>query len=113
LVHLFLYSPIVLRPKGEEDYSVLGEIFVCGFMDYEVLMGCHSSQYKIFMKSEETSTKGYSTRYLNKTTGDIKDEDPRLGPLPPDGASKPQMEYGITSIAKKNTILIQDIAWKN
>ncbi|KAI0856780.1 heterokaryon incompatibility protein-domain-containing protein [Xylaria cubensis] len=76
-------SPIVLRPESGGGYSVVGECYVCGLEDATALLGPLEDHWRVQVFTESTDHRR-NYRFMNKKTGVLSDEDPRLPPLPTD-----------------------------
>ena len=75
-------SPMILRPKGENKFQVIGEACYHGFMDCEVFLGpVPSSLRQIAHYAGEESYLQWA--HFDANSGGVYIEDPRLGPLPP------------------------------
>lgn len=79
--------PVVLRPVGGGQYRLLGDAYVHGLCDSEALVGQIEDPWKITVGVNSDTE--YKPIYHNYDTGMAVDEDPRLGPLPPDWAAVP------------------------
>ncbi|KAI0551240.1 heterokaryon incompatibility protein-domain-containing protein [Xylaria curta] len=76
-------SPIVLRPEPGGGHSVVGECYVCGLEDGTALLGPLENHWRVQVFTESRDHRR-NYRFLNKNTGVLSDEDPRLPPLPTD-----------------------------
>lgn len=77
--------PLLLRPSGEV-FEVLGICNAHDLCDASALLGPLPLPWTLqFLSSNDIDAKApnLQPRYVNMTTGDITNEDPRLGPLPP------------------------------
>jgi len=72
---------VVLRPRSEGGYEVIGEAYCDGFMDGEALLGPFPRSFVPRYRYDGTESRSWG--YLNQETGLFQAEDPRLGPLPP------------------------------
>ncbi|OBT60706.1 hypothetical protein VE03_09844 [Pseudogymnoascus sp. 23342-1-I1] len=71
--------PMILRPKGSNQYEVIGPCFVHGLMLGEALKPPLESPWKDVLPV----TRGWALSYLiNPETGELLKSDPRLGLLP-------------------------------
>ena len=75
-------APIILRPKTNEEWQVVGRCYVHGVEDGRVFLGDLPERYRHVLRLEKGSG-GYLPAYLDQQTNEILIEDPRLGPLPP------------------------------
>ena len=74
-------SPLVLRPKPEKQFLVVGEAYCDGFMDCEAFLGPIPHSLKPVTRYDEASAV-WRWAHVDHTSGHIYPEDPRLGPLP-------------------------------
>ncbi len=74
--------PIVLRPQGEEKYSVVGECYCHGIMDGSALLGPLPAGFEIVVNFFQ-EWGGYA--FIDRRSRKFQREDPRLAgyPLPP------------------------------
>ena len=72
-------SLLILRPNDEQTYKVVGECYVDGFMQSEVLLGALPSNWQRVSQPFPDLSGRY---FMNVQTGDIQVEDPRLSALP-------------------------------
>jgi hypothetical protein len=77
-------APIVLRSQGEGKYSVVGECYCHGIMDGSALLGPLPAGFE-FVVNFVQDWKGYSSAFIDRRSGKVQGEDPRLAgyPLPP------------------------------
>ena len=75
-------APIILRPKPNDEWQVVGGCYVHGVEKGRVFLGDLPDRYRHVMRFEEVSGR-YWAAYLDQQTNEILVEDPRLGPLPP------------------------------
>ena len=75
-------SPLVFRANKLGNHTVVGECYLDGYMDGEGLLGRLPSNWQCVDRYDPVS-KGYLDAFLNRDTGIVQVEDPRLGPLPP------------------------------
>ncbi|KAI3333872.1 HET-domain-containing protein [Ustulina deusta] len=77
-------SPMIVRPRSDGEYEVVGDCYIHGAMDGEVLLGAlpHSWEVKIEpIEFEWTpSDSMHCRKFRNKSTGEIINSDPRLFP---------------------------------
>ncbi|KAH7310530.1 heterokaryon incompatibility protein-domain-containing protein [Stachybotrys elegans] len=80
VVFLGCESPILVRPRPNKTFQVLGECFVYGLNDANALLGPLPSPWSAHVFDDPT---GLFTilRFYNSETKTTQDEDPRLGPL--------------------------------
>ena len=76
-------SPMVLRPSLAEPskFTVVGECYVYGLEDAAALLGTLPQEWKVQCHIHKESRQAYRV-YLNKISGDVIEDDPRLPPLP-------------------------------
>lgn len=72
---------LLLRPNDAQTYKVVGECYIDGFMEGEVLLGALPTDWQR-VERHFPDLGGYSDAFVNVQSGMIKVEDPRLGPLP-------------------------------
>ena len=72
-------SAMILRPKRDGTFQVVGEIYLHGFMDCEAFLGPTPSS--LHRTCHRTGDNCHT--YVDTASGGIYVEDPRLGPLPP------------------------------
>ena len=75
-------SPLVLRANKFGNHSVVGECYLDGMMDGAGLIGMLPSNWQRVARYSPDPRGGYDA-FLNRDTGIVQVEDPRLGPLPP------------------------------
>jgi hypothetical protein len=71
----------MLRPGPEGKYRVVGECYVCGLEDAKALLGPLGDDWTVQVFAESTDYRR-NFKFLNKETGVLTDDDPRLPPLP-------------------------------
>ncbi|KAI4267116.1 MAG: hypothetical protein L6R38_008404 [Xanthoria sp. 2 TBL-2021] len=81
VVFLGCQSPIILRPKGDEDYLAVGEVYVDGLMTAEAFLGPLPGNWQHVIHYEETTEAGWDA-FVDRVRNVWQVEDPRLGPLP-------------------------------
>lgn len=74
--------PMLLRPGRNGGYQVVGSTYLHGLMDGEALLGRLEKNWKIDVGAHPEWYGSF--RSTNTVTGEVTQEDPRLGPLPPD-----------------------------
>lgn len=74
-------TAIILRPKYERTYEVVGQAYLDGFMSGEALLGPYPGQWEQIVKHDENSSRYYGI-FVDRKTGAFQPEDPRLGDLP-------------------------------
>lgn len=74
-------SLLILRPNDANNYRVVGECYVDGFMDGEALLGALPSNWQRVYRHFPDLGQSYDG-LMNTQTGYFQIEDPRLGPLP-------------------------------
>ena len=73
--------PMILRPHSSGRFHVVGPTYIHGLMDAEGLLGPLKSEF-VVQVGASSGWYGGST-FRNVVTGEIMEEDPRLGDLPP------------------------------
>lgn len=81
VVFLGCQSPIILRPKGDEDYLVVGEVYVDGLMTAEAFLGPLPGNWQHVICYDETIGAGWGA-FVDHGRSIWQVEYPRLGPLP-------------------------------
>lgn len=71
-------SPIIIRPQTDGTYRVVGEAFVYALRDAYALLGPVAEPWCILQVDEDTRPVHW---YSNRETGEMTENDPRLGPL--------------------------------
>ena len=66
--------PLVLHPTSDSQYEVVGECHVHGLQDGEAFLGPLSDEYQPILVWDQ----GYYSAFIDKRTGEIQYEDPRL-----------------------------------
>ena len=74
-------NPLVLRPREDQHYQIVGECCFDGIMEGEALLGPLPSPWRP-IKKWYPELKEYYSAYLDPDTGKTQIEDPRLGSLP-------------------------------
>ena len=74
-------SPLVLRAKEFGIYTMVGECYLDGVMDGAGLLGMLPSNWQRVLQ-HDPDLDGYCDVFINRDTGIVQPEDPRLGPLP-------------------------------
>ncbi|KAL8666378.1 MAG: hypothetical protein Q9168_007493 [Polycauliona sp. 1 TL-2023] len=74
-------SPMVLRPKGDGQYLVVGEAYMHGLMTGEAFLGPLPEHWQYVFRSEETTGFAWGV-FIDRRSNVCRLEDPRLGPLP-------------------------------
>lgn len=71
-------SPMIIRQQSDGTYQVVGEAFVYALLDAQALLGSLPEPWYV-----QESTLHYRPTYwfLNRETGEMTEDDPRLGPL--------------------------------
>lgn len=67
-------------PPSKQRYNVVGESYCHGIMNNEAILGPLPGLFDVI--KQYTPKKGFGTKYLDRETGEIIPEDPRLGALP-------------------------------
>ena len=75
-------SPLVLRTNEVGIYTVVGECYLDGIMDGAGLLGMLPRNWQRVGRYNP-DFEYYYDAFLNRETGVVQTEDPRLGPLPP------------------------------
>jgi len=75
-------TPIILRPTKTGTYNLVGECYVHGLMRGESLLGPLPHPWKFRLLRDELNI--LQPSFWNSDTNTSKEEDPRLGGLPPD-----------------------------
>jgi hypothetical protein len=75
-------APMMLRPSSNGRYQVIGECFIHDLMDSEALLGPRPEHYQQRVRKLPEGAQMYYEAYRDNQTGQIQDEDPRLGSLP-------------------------------
>lgn len=74
-------SPIILRQtEGQDAYQIVGESFVYGLNDANILLGPLRDGWAVEAFTDASGFT-YHHRYVNRQQGVVADEDPRLEPL--------------------------------
>ena len=81
VVFLGCQSPIVLRPRGDGGYLVVGEAYVHGLMTGEAFLGPLPTNWQRISRYDETTGKQWYA-FIDRGRNILQIEDPRLGPLP-------------------------------
>lgn len=72
-------SAVVLRPTHDGRYQIVGEAYYYGFMSGEAFLGPLPSSMESLTWHDSTQS---IKSFINRETGAIQQEDPRLGDLP-------------------------------
>ena len=92
-------APVLLRPTPNGQYEVIGECYVQSAMNLEPLFGHLPLEYNIVREYLEWSGSRF-LKYLNHTTGQRTDHDPRVPHLSSEEYSKPsqgaRLSYSFT-----------------
>lgn len=72
-------SPIIVRQKSDGTYRVIGEAFVYALRDANALLGPLPEPWSVQMS--ESDGLRHVFHFLNRKTGEVTDDDPRLGPM--------------------------------
>jgi hypothetical protein len=78
VVLLGCFAPMVLRPLGNGDYTVIGQCYVQGLMNGEALLGDLPKAWMVQQHHEDSQI---VIKYYNKDRKCLTSEDPRLPPL--------------------------------
>ncbi|CAO1603224.1 hypothetical protein XANCAGTX0491_006816 [Xanthoria calcicola] len=84
VVFLGCQSPIVLRPRGNEGYLVVGEAYVHGLMTGEAFLGPLPTNWQRVIRYDETTRRHWDA-FIDRGRNVWQIEDPRLGGPLPDG----------------------------
>lgn len=74
------YAALILRPKENGSYTVVGPAYVDGYMQREAVLGPLPDHIERVIVIEEGEMP--RLEFLNRITKEFEPEDPRLGPLP-------------------------------
>lgn len=74
---------MIIRPQVDGRYVVVGECYIDELNDASALIGPLGPLWQAQVSTQTVSKRGLY-RYLNATTGNLHDEDPRLPALLPD-----------------------------
>jgi hypothetical protein len=72
-------TPIVIRPKSDHIYQVVGEAFVYAFRDANALLGPLPEPWLVQVSESDNFRSMF--HFLNQKTGEVTDSDPRMAPL--------------------------------
>ncbi|KAI1120293.1 heterokaryon incompatibility protein-domain-containing protein [Nemania abortiva] len=75
-------TPLLLRHVAKDRYIVIGDSYLHGAMDGEVLLGQLSDEYRINARSHFSHASEMVPSYIHKDTGLEQREDPRLEKMP-------------------------------
>jgi hypothetical protein len=91
--------PMILRPNGEERFSIMGECYCHGIMDGAALLGPLPEGFEFVLNFNRAWGGDYDA-YIDRRNGKVQTEDPRLTghPLPPRWRID-TFEYEDTSLA--------------
>ena len=81
VVFLGCQSPIVLRPRGDGGYLVVGEAYVHSLMTGEAFLGPLPTNWQRVWRFDETTRRHWDS-FIDSGRSVWQIEDPRLGPLP-------------------------------
>ena len=81
VVFLGCQSPLVLRPRGDGGYLVVGEAYVHGLMTGEAFLGPLPTNWQRVWRYDETRGK-HRDAFIDRSRSIWQIEDPRRGPLP-------------------------------
>ena len=86
VVCIFLGSsaPKTLREKGNNQYEVVGDAYLCGMLYGEAFLGRLPPEYRLVLVSSGGGVKSYHSYYLNTKRGILEVTDPRLRHLAPE-----------------------------
>ncbi|KAL9034024.1 MAG: hypothetical protein Q9180_005636 [Flavoplaca navasiana] len=73
--------PMILRPKGNGEYLVVGEAYIDGLMTGEAFLGPLPSHWQYVCCYDETTERRWKA-FIDRVRNKCQSEDPRLGPLP-------------------------------
>ena len=76
-------APMILHPRHDKQYIVVGECYVHGMMTGEILLGPLPTGWQLVHRTDEQSQEK-SDGFINREKGIWQIKDPRLGPLPDD-----------------------------
>ena len=74
-------STMILRPRQDDQYQVVGESYCHGFMDGEAFLGPVPASKQLVWRYDE-QLGHYNRAHYDWNTGQLHSEDPRLGQLP-------------------------------
>jgi hypothetical protein len=78
------YTAMILRPKADGSYKLIGAAYCDGFMSGEALLGPLPDSFELLWRKDENMAGGGYPSYRHNETGKFQVEDPRKGPLPPE-----------------------------
>ncbi|KAL8878535.1 MAG: hypothetical protein Q9198_003674 [Flavoplaca austrocitrina] len=81
VVFLGCRSPMVLRPKGNNAYLVVGEAYIDGLMTGEAFLGPLPSNWQYVHRYDATTGCRWET-FIDRVQNKYQSEDPRVGSLP-------------------------------
>ncbi|KAI4270803.1 MAG: hypothetical protein LQ337_006463 [Flavoplaca oasis] len=81
VVFLGCRSPMVLRPKENSAYLVVGEAYVDGLVTGEAFLGPLPSNWQYVIRYDDPTDR-YWDAFIDRVRNKCQSEDPRLGPLP-------------------------------
>jgi len=96
--------PLILRRMGGgEQWKLIGACYVCGFNEGEAILGPMPSDIRFVQVWEEESG-SYLRSFVNDTTGEVSDIDPRLDAWPTEGF--PRVNYGV--LGSKDRMVVSE-----
>jgi hypothetical protein len=87
-------SAMIFRPGRNDTYQVIGEAYLHGFMECQALLGPLPDRFEYIFLCGEADNGCYEI-CVNRKTGLVQAEDPRLGPLPEDVRIMPVLRTSI------------------
>ena len=81
VVLLGCQTPMILRPKGNNEYLVVGEAYIDGLKTGEAFLGPLPNNWQYFLRYDET-TECYWDAFIDRGRNKWQRENPRLGSLP-------------------------------
>ncbi|KAL8650250.1 MAG: hypothetical protein Q9226_005219 [Calogaya cf. arnoldii] len=97
VVLLGCQSPIVLRPRGDEDHLVVGEVYVHDLMTGEAFQGPLPSNWRLVFRYDEITGEHWDA-FIDRGRDVWQVEDPRLGPLPEGWAEERHPKQHVVAI---------------
>ncbi|KAI4234461.1 MAG: hypothetical protein LQ349_003787 [Xanthoria aureola] len=110
VVFLGCQSPIVLRPRGDEGYLVVGEAYVHGLMTGEAFLGPLPTNWQRVWRYDETTRRRWDS-FNDRGRSIWQIEDPRLGPLPEGWAEENHSEQHVYTLYRD--IEEDYVTWKD
>jgi hypothetical protein len=89
-------TPLVLREIRQACYQVVGECYMDGIMDGELIFGSLPENYRYELQLHRKDGLWYN-KWINTTTGDVEDHDPRLAKFVKEGESADAVNIGTSS----------------